>query len=165
MAIALGSNLGDSLGIVTQAVQWLRDTAKLQIVQQSAWYQTVPIGPPQPDYINGCIVVAFDAVDPPHPLEPDQLLALLLDLEQQFGRVRTEQWGARTLDLDLILWGSRVMQTPELELPHPRFRERAFVLVPLAEILPDWQDPVSGLTIQQLCNRIDTQGVVRLPPA
>jgi 2-amino-4-hydroxy-6-hydroxymethyldihydropteridine diphosphokinase len=135
-------------------------------IKQSAWYQTIPVGPPQPDYINGCVVAELAAGDaPPSTLDPHQLMALLLDLEKQFGRIRTEPWGARTLDLDLILWGSRVLQTPELELPHPRFRERAFVLVPLAEILPDWRDPVSGLTIQQLCDRIDPQGVVRLNPA
>jgi 2-amino-4-hydroxy-6-hydroxymethyldihydropteridine diphosphokinase len=162
-AIALGSNLGDSLGIVNQAVQQLQQRSDLRILGQSAWYQTAPVGPPQPDYINGCLWVELlmDAEGQPL-LTPQTFLTMLLDLEQRFGRVRGERWGARTLDLDLLLIDSLVLQTPTLELPHPRLRERAFVLLPLAEVLPDWQDPVSGLTVQQLCDRVDQAGVIRL---
>lgn len=162
-AIALGSNLGDSPRILNQAVARLQQRSDLHILRQSAWYQTVPVGPPQPDYINGCVLVGLFTTSPGEPLlPPHQLLRMLLDLEAQFGRVRGERWGARTLDLDLLLIDSLVLQTPTLELPHPRMRERAFVLVPLAEILPDWRDPISGLTVRQLCDRVDPTGVVRL---
>jgi 2-amino-4-hydroxy-6-hydroxymethyldihydropteridine diphosphokinase len=162
-AIALGSNLGDSLRIVTQAVARLQQRSDLQILRQSAWYQTAPVGPPQPDYINGCVLVSLAPNPGGQPLlTPHQLLKVLLDLEQQFGRVRGERWGARTLDLDLLLIDALMLHTPTLELPHPRMRERAFVLVPLAEILPDWLDPISGLTVQQLCDRVDVTGVTRL---
>jgi 2-amino-4-hydroxy-6-hydroxymethyldihydropteridine diphosphokinase len=95
---------------------------------------------------------------------PQSLLQLLLDIEQQFGRERTERWGPRTLDLDLLLYDSVVLQTPSLTLPHPRMTERAFVLIPLAELLPQWVDPLSGLTILQLRDRVDCSGVSLLGP-
>ena len=162
-AIALGSNLGDSFKIVNRAVAQLQQRSDLRILRQSAWYQTAPVGPPQPDYINGCVLVSLSTNSEGQSLlTPHQLLKVLLDLEQQFGRVRGERWGARTLDLDLLLMDALMLQTPTLELPHPRMRERAFVLVPLAEIVPDWLDPVSGLTVQQLCDRVDSTGVTRL---
>jgi 2-amino-4-hydroxy-6-hydroxymethyldihydropteridine diphosphokinase len=86
-------------------------------------------------------------------------LATLLSIEDQFGRVRQERWGPRTLDLDLLLYGDRVLETADLILPHPRMAERAFVLLPLAEIAPDLIDPRSGLTISQLRDQIDKTGV------
>ena len=84
-------------------------------------------------------------------------------IEQQFGRQRTEHWGPRTLDLDLLLYDNWVLDTPELSLPHPHMTERAFVLVPLAELLPDWVHPVTGLTIQQHRNQVDCTGVAVIP--
>lgn len=83
-------------------------------------------------------------------LEPLELLQRLLEIEAEFGRVRGERWGARTLDLDLLLYGDRILKHPQLEVPHPRMTERGFVLVPLAEIAPHWRDPSSGNSIRQL---------------
>jgi 2-amino-4-hydroxy-6-hydroxymethyldihydropteridine diphosphokinase len=156
-AIALGSNLGDSLAFVEAAVQTLSRDSDIILVSQSHWYQTVAIGPVQPNYVNGCVVVKTVR-------SPQSLLQLLLKIEQQFGRERTERWGPRTLDLDLLLYDAVVLQTPSLTLPHPRMTERAFVLVPLAELLPQWVDPLSGLTILQLCDRVDCSGVSLLGP-
>jgi 2-amino-4-hydroxy-6-hydroxymethyldihydropteridine diphosphokinase len=156
-AIALGSNLGDSLAFVEAAVQTLSRDSDIILVSQSHWYQTVAIGPVQPDYVNGCVVVKTVR-------SPELLLQLLLDIEQQFGRERTEHWGPRTLDLDLLLYDAVVLQTPFLNLPHPRMTERAFVLIPLAELLPQWVDPLSGLTILQLRDRVDCSGVSLLDP-
>lgn len=156
-AIALGSNLGNSLALVVAAVQTLSRKPDIILVSQSHWYQTIAIGPIQPDYVNGCVVVKTVR-------SPQSLLQLLLDIEQQFGRERTEHWGPRTLDLDLLLYDAVVLQTPFLTLPHPRMTERAFVLIPLSELLPQWVDPLSGLTILQFRDRVDCSGVSLLAP-
>ncbi len=151
-AIALGSNLGDSHSTLKQAIQTLAQTPAITLIAQSPWYCTKPIGPPQPDYVNGCAIVETTLV-------PEQLLETLLDIENQFGRVRKERWGARTLDLDLILFDDVVMDTPTLQIPHPRMRERAFVLRPLTDIAPDWVDPITHHTIAQLLEQVDCSEV------
>ena len=107
---------------------------------------------PQPDYLNGCAVLEV-AQNPP------ELLTLLQATEIQFGRVRTERWSARTLDLDLLLYDDLILNTPDLIIPHPRMHERAFVLVPLAEIAPNWIEPVSKVKIAQLLKSVNTSGV------
>jgi 2-amino-4-hydroxy-6-hydroxymethyldihydropteridine diphosphokinase len=154
-AIALGSNLGDSLTILQDALKLLTETPGVTLQAQSSWYQTAPVGPPQPDYINGCAVLEAQ-------LTPQELLETLQNIEAQFGRVRQERWGPRTLDLDFLLFDDLILETPTLQLPHPRMTERAFVLVPLAEIAPDWIEPVSGKAIAQLVQRVDCSGVRRL---
>ena len=154
-AIALGSNLGDSRTILEQAIQTLAETPDIEVVSCSSWYQTAPIGPPQPDYINGCAVLEVR-------LSPQSLLETLLAVENQFGRIRNQRWGARTLDLDLILFDDLSLDTPRLQIPHPRMRERAFVLVPLAEIAPEWIEPQTGVAIAQLANAVDCSGVIKL---
>lgn len=154
-AIALGSNLGDSRNILERALEILDQTVGITLKAQSSWYQTAPVGPPQPDYLNGCALLEVQ-------LTPQELLATLLKIEVQFGRVRQERWGPRTLDLDLLLFDDLILNLPNLQLPHPHLTERAFVLVPLAEIAPDWIEPVSGKAIAQLVQRVDCSGVRRL---
>jgi 2-amino-4-hydroxy-6-hydroxymethyldihydropteridine diphosphokinase len=151
-AIALGANLGHPLETLNAAIETLIQHPDLDLIARSSWYLTAAVGPPQPDYLNGCIVMATTI--PPH-----ELMTLLLAIEDQFGRVRQERWGARSLDLDLLLYDDQILQTPHLTLPHPRMGERAFVLVPLAEIAPDWIDPVSLQSIGQLCQMVDCSGV------
>ena len=147
VAIALGSNLGDSLTIFREALQALTLTKQLEITAQSSWHKTKPIGPPQPDYLNACITALTT-------LAPENLLSKLHDIENQFGRERKERWGARTLDLDLLLYGDHLINTPTLTVPHPRMQERGFVLYPLMEIAHDWIDPRTNLTIQALGDRL-----------
>jgi 2-amino-4-hydroxy-6-hydroxymethyldihydropteridine diphosphokinase len=155
-AIGLGSNLGDSRAILAAALSALNRTTGIQVLVRSHWYRTPPIGPPQPDYLNGCALLQTTH-------SPLSLLDILLTVENQFGRVRTERWGARSLDLDLLLYADQILSTPRLELPHPRLRERAFVLVPLAEIAPDWIEPVTGLAIADLASRVDWSGIQPCP--
>ncbi len=152
IAVALGSNLGDSVQILAAAIAQLSVTPKIQLEAISSWYRTKAVGPPQPDYINGCAIMQVD-------MTPQLLLETLLATEQRFGRVRQERWGPRSLDLDLLLYDQVILDTPNLQIPHPRMRERAFVLVPLAEIAPDWIEPVSGYTIKQLVKDVDCSDV------
>lgn len=154
-AIALGSNLGNSLAILEAALTTLAKTPDITLKTKSSWYQTKAIGTPQPDYINGCALLQVQKT-------PQLLLETLLAIEAQFGRVRQERWGPRTLDLDLLLCDDLVMETANLQLPHPRLRERAFVLVPLAEIAPDWIEPISGQAIAQLLQEVDCTEVRRI---
>ncbi|HEY9902910.1 MAG TPA: 2-amino-4-hydroxy-6-hydroxymethyldihydropteridine diphosphokinase [Candidatus Sericytochromatia bacterium] len=154
-AIALGSNLGDSLTILKDALEILAESPSITLKKYSSWYQTAPVGPPQPDYLNGCALLEVH-------LTPQDLLETLLGIEAKFGRVRRERNGPRTLDLDLLLFDDLILDTPNLQVPHPRMRERAFVLVPLAEIAPDWVEPVSGKAIAQLVQTVDCSGVQRL---
>ena len=154
-AIALGSNLGDSRAILEAAISILAATPGITLLAKSSWYQTLAVGPPQPDYINGCALVQVT-------FSPQVLLETLLAIEAQKGRIRTERWGARSLDLDLLLYDDLILDTPTLTIPHPRMRERAFVLVPLAEIAPNWIDPVTGKAIAELVKAVDCTGVRKL---
>ncbi|XZN90525.1 MAG: 2-amino-4-hydroxy-6-hydroxymethyldihydropteridine diphosphokinase [Microcoleus sp.] len=154
-AIALGSNLGDSLTILKSAIETLNNTPEIEVKSHSSWYQTAPVGPPQPDYINACAILEVT-------LEPEQLLLALLEIEIKFNRIRQEKWGPRTLDLDLLLYDNLVLETPTLTLPHPRMTERAFVLVPLAEIAPDWVHPVTRSAIAQMVQTADSSGIEKM---
>jgi len=154
-AIALGSNLGDSLATLKSAIATLNNTSEITVNSHSSWYKTAPVGPPQPDYINACAILEV-------ALEPKQLLAALLEIEIKFNRIRREKWGPRTLDLDLLLYDNLILETPTLTLPHPRMTERAFVLVPLAEIAPDWVHPVTKSAIAQLLETVNCSGVEKM---
>ena len=151
-AIALGANLGDPVATLNAAIEALSKTPGMTVIARSSWYVTRPVGPPQPDYINGCVVIETQ-------VDPQGVLTILLEIENQFGRVREVRWGARTLDLDLLLYDDRIITSPDLEVPHPRMCARAFVLVPLAEIVPDWRHPVSNCAIETLRQMVDCSDV------
>ena len=154
-AIALGSNIGDSLRTLEAAIETLAQTPGISLSAKSSWYKTKPVGPPQPDYLNGCAILQVE-------MNPQMLLETLLQIEQQFGRIRQERWGPRLLDLDLLLYDGLVLDTPNLQIPHPRMKERAFVLVPLTEIAPDWVEPISGSAIKDLVTKVDCSEVFLL---
>ena len=152
-AIALGSNLGDSAQILTNAITVIDTVPGIQVTARSHLYKTAPVGPPQPDYINACITVRTT-------LSPRELLHRLLAIESQFGRVRQERWGARSLDLDLLLYGDRIIAAQKLSVPHPRLHERPFVLVPLMDVAAQWPHPILNKTVEQLFTRLDQQGLL-----
>ena len=156
-AIALGANLGDPEKTLEAAIHTLNQTPQIRVEACSSWYLTKAIGPPQPDYINGCAILQTD-------MAPLQLMRTLLDVENQFGRVRRERWGARTLDLDLLLFDDVILDSPDLVIPHPRMGDRAFVLIPLAEIAPNWIEPVSKSPISVLVQKVDQTGVRQAHP-
>jgi 2-amino-4-hydroxy-6-hydroxymethyldihydropteridine diphosphokinase len=143
VAIAVGSNVGDRQGHLQWAFGWL--SARLADFRKSTLILTEPVDVPgrQDPFLNG-------AVTGMTALAPQDLLAQLLELERARGRMRAVPRAPRTLDLDLIFYGDLVLNTPELVLPHPRFRERRFVLEPLAELAPGWRDPITGRTIADL---------------
>ena len=142
-AIALGSNLGDREAHLRGALDTLGPV--LSPLRVSSFYETEPIGVtgPQPMFLNA-------AATGESGLSAAAVLDLLLSVEQRFGRQRPYLGAARTIDLDLIFYGNSVIETPGLIVPHPRFRERRFVLEPLAEIAPDWTDPVTKKTVRAL---------------
>lgn len=144
-AIALGSNLGDRTAHLAFAVDRLRHL--LTDLTVSPFIETAPEGvPPQPAFLNAAASGWTEA-------EPRALLASLLAIEQARHRERPYRGAPRTLDLDLILLGDCVVEERDLQLPHPRFRDRLFVLEPLTAIAPDLIDPVSGLSVAQLAEK------------
>jgi 2-amino-4-hydroxy-6-hydroxymethyldihydropteridine diphosphokinase len=150
VAIALGSNLGDRAAHLAWAVDQLRGV--LAGLAVSSWHETAPVGVgAQPRFLNGALTGRTD-------LSARGLLDLLLALELQAGRVRPHPGAARTLDLDLILYGAAILDEPGLAVPHPRFRDRAFVLDPLDEIASDWVDPVTGKTMGELASALRPHG-------
>ncbi|HEX7283404.1 MAG TPA: 2-amino-4-hydroxy-6-hydroxymethyldihydropteridine diphosphokinase [Vicinamibacterales bacterium] len=146
VVVALGSNIGDREAHLAFAVARL--SALLSNLKRSRWYDTAPVDVPgdQPRYLNG--VVVGDTM-----LSPSALLGELLAIEREAGRTRPSPMAPRTLDLDLILYGSERIEEAGLTVPHPRFRERLFVLEPLAEVAPGLVDPGTGETISDLLRR------------
>ncbi len=157
--LALGSNLGDRVAHLRGARQALHCPPELCIVNASAIYETDPVGGPdgQPPYLNAVLEVQT-LLDAPH------LLKSCLAVEQHFGRSRQTRWGARTLDIDLLLFGDRVFRQQDLIVPHPRLHQRAFVLIPLMEIAPDLSHPLLQQTVRGMLAQLpSTAGVRRLP--
>lgn len=143
VAIALGSNLGDREANLAFGLSAL--PGFITNLRQSRWHDTTPVGvsPDQPRYLNG-VVIGETA------LSARQLLDRLLSIEREAGRTRPSPMAPRTLDLDLILFGDERIAEDGLVVPHPRFRERLFVLEPLAEVAPGWIDPGTGQTVSAL---------------
>jgi 2-amino-4-hydroxy-6-hydroxymethyldihydropteridine diphosphokinase len=143
IAIALGSNLGDREAHMRGAIAALAPV--LSQLRVSSFYETEPVDMvgPQGMFLNA-------AATGESLLSAPAVLDVLLAVEQGFGRERPYERAPRTIDLDLIFYGNEVIDTPGLTVPHPRFRERRFVLEPLAEIAPEWIDPVTGKTVADL---------------
>ena len=153
--LSLGANLGDRAAMLGRAVDALAALQPVRILRTSAVYESEPWGLiEQPKFLN--IMAEIETA-----LTPLELLYAVKSVEQQLGREPAPRWGPRCVDIDLILWADVILRTPELTLPHERFRERAFVLTPLAELAPDAVDPETGSTMAALAGRLDETGLVR----
>lgn len=148
--IGLGSNLGDRPGYLRSALAELGQTPGITVTGISAFHETRPEGGPlgQGDYLNAAAILET-------MLSPAGLLRVMLGIESRLGRTRAIRFGARTIDLDIVLFGDQVLDEPGLVVPHPRFRARRFVLGPLAEIAPAMVDPVTGRTVAELLSELD----------
>jgi 2-amino-4-hydroxy-6-hydroxymethyldihydropteridine diphosphokinase len=150
-AIALGSNLvsefGDREANLREAVRRLGELGEVKAV--SRFYDTEPVGYiDQPRFLNGAVVLAT-------ALDPAELMRALLEIERGMGRERVVEKGPRVIDLDLLLYRDRVMNTAELTLPHPEMQERSFVLMPLSQVAGDWVHPVLGMTVAEMLWRLE----------
>ena len=155
--IALGGNVGDIRTTFRKAIAHICGMAQAAVVARSSDYATPPWGDEDQDpFINACVEIETD-------LDPHALLFVMQKVEQKFGRTRDKerQWGPRTLDLDMIAYDDFSFQKPDLTLPHPRLFERAFVLVPLAEIAPD--RIIAGRRVSDALAQLSTEGIQRLP--
>src|ERR1700760_567714 len=155
--IALGGNVGDVRATFKKAIAHICGMTQAALLARSSDYVTPPWGEEdQPPFINACIEIETS-------LDPHALLFTLHKIEQKFGRDRTKEtrWGPRSLDLDLIAYDDVKLDKPELTLPHPRLLERAFVLVPLAEIVPERM--IAGQRVKDALAKLGTDGIERLP--
>lgn len=165
--IALGSNLGDRLRLVTEALGLIDTAPGVRVARASSVWETEPVGvTEQPVFVNAAAELVTT-------LEPMALLEVLMAVERALGRDRAQsvRWGPRLIDLDLLLFGARRIATDALEVPHPRMLERAFVLAPLVELAAEVVHPVAGQTLGALSARVSDDGVRRVegvalwPPA
>jgi 2-amino-4-hydroxy-6-hydroxymethyldihydropteridine diphosphokinase len=150
--VGLGSNLGDRGAHLLLGLSALSRLPKTHLLRLSPVYETDPVGPPQPPYLN--MVAELET-----ELSPKGLLAEMLRVEKALGRERRERWGPRTLDLDLLLYGDLVLEEAGLSVPHPRLHERAFVLVPLLDLLPEGRHPLLGQSFAELLASLDASSV------
>jgi 2-amino-4-hydroxy-6-hydroxymethyldihydropteridine diphosphokinase len=153
--LGLGSNLGDRLTNLQGAVDLLASEDGVRVDASSRVWETAPVGgPDQPDYLNAVVRIETDRA-------PEGLLAACRRVESALGRERTERWGPRTIDVDVLLYDERAVDEPDLVVPHPRLAERAFVVLPLLELEPDPVLP-DGRRLVDL--RLDTSGVAPFAP-
>jgi 2-amino-4-hydroxy-6-hydroxymethyldihydropteridine diphosphokinase len=155
--LSLGANLGDRLANLRLALTRLQTLARLEEV--SSLYETQPQGvSDQPLFLNAVCRVSTG-------LEPQALLRFLKNVERETGRQPGgERWGPRPIDLDILLYDDRVLDAPELTVPHPRLAERAFVLVPLCELAPELRHPLLGKTMKELLASVGKKGVRKIAP-
>ena len=156
--VGLGSNLGERAATIRRALELLDRARGVQVIAVSTLRETEPWGPvEQPPFLNGVAELETG-------LEPEALLAVLLEVERELGRTRSgERWGPRTIDLDLLLHGDAVLELPGLTLPHPRLHERRFALEPLAELAPEARVRGRG-TVAALLASLEQEGGDTLPP-
>jgi 2-amino-4-hydroxy-6-hydroxymethyldihydropteridine diphosphokinase len=153
--VGLGSNLGEREALIRQALDELAALPGTTLIRVSSLYDTEPVGEiEQPRFLNAVAMLDTE-------LTARQLLWNLQRIEARLGRTRTQRWGPRTMDLDLLLYGDLVIEEADLVLPHPELAHRAFVLVPLVELDPQLVHPVSGLTAVQLLARLEHKSPVK----
>ena len=144
----LGSNLGNKRENILRAIDRIDAYEEICVKEKSGFYDTAPVGgPPQPDYVNCVIGLETE-------IEPQTLLKEFKKIEIELGRKPGVRWGPRVVDLDILLYGDRILNDRSLKIPHERMHERVFVLEPLCEISPDIKHPVSGISISELLEKL-----------
>ena len=152
--LSLGGNLGDPAASMATALRLLDADDDTRVIAVSSLYRTPPWGKlDQPDFLNAAAEIST-------ALAPRALLDLCLEAERKLKRVREERWGPRLIDIDILVFGDRIIHETGLEVPHPRMLERAFVLAPLAEIAPELA--VGGRSVSERLSGVDTSGIERL---
>jgi 2-amino-4-hydroxy-6-hydroxymethyldihydropteridine diphosphokinase len=155
VTIGIGSNLGDREFLIRKAVEALRELPLTTVARVSSLYDTDPVGETdQPPFLNA---VAWLETE----LPPRELLWQLLLTESRMGRVRSRRWGPRPIDLDLLFYDDQVIDEPDLAVPHPEAHRRAFVLLPLLELDPDFRHPVTGETVRRMIQKLPPNPPVR----
>lgn len=153
--VGVGSNLGERESLIRQALDSMATLPQTTVVRASSLYDTEPVGEVmQPDFLNAVVLLETD-------LAPRQLLWNLMLIEKRLGRVRTQKWGPRTIDLDLLLYGDELIDEADLRVPHPEMTRRAFVLVPLTELDPMLVHPATGETFRAHLSRLKTRPPVK----
>lgn len=148
--LLLGSNMGNSVEFIEKAVEGLQEQVG-KLIKSSALYQTAAWGKTdQPDFINQVLKLETE-------LSPLEVLTTILGIERKLGRERTEKWGSRTIDIDILFYDQEVMACPELTIPHPFLQQRAFTLIPLAELEPEFVHPVYQKTVSELLDELESQ--------
>jgi 2-amino-4-hydroxy-6-hydroxymethyldihydropteridine diphosphokinase len=152
--IALGSNLGERLEHLRAGIAMLEEHPEIWVMQKSRIVETEPFGVTnaQGAFLNAAAKLETN-------LTANDLLEVMLEIERARGRERIERWGARTLDLDILLYGNEIISQPNLEIPHPRMLERAFVLAPLLDIAPNLEIPGTELRVHQALERLNLEGI------
>jgi len=142
--LGLGSNIGDRKSYLDGAISALKKETDITLARISSFYDTAPVGNVnQGRFLNAVIEIETR-------LKPEKLLDIIMDIENELGRVRTERWGPRTIDIDILTFGDLVYETERLSIPHPLMHERMFVLKPLAELAPAFRHPVFGATAAEM---------------
>ncbi len=147
-ALSIGSNMGDRRSYIEEALRQLAQRAGT-LAAVSGFIETAPYGyTAQENFLNGAVILETT-------LQPHDLLSVIHDIEENLHRVRIIRWGPRTIDIDIVLFDDRIVEEDDLTIPHSDFRNRSFVLRPLAEIAPNWIDPVTGKTVAALLEALE----------
>lgn len=160
LALGLGTNLGNRLGNLRQAARAIEEDIG-PILRASEVFETEPWGvTDQPHFLNACLCLDIDGES-----DPEALLAPLKAIERRMGRKETIRWGARLIDIDILLIGDRIYESPALRIPHLHLSERSFVLTPLIQILPGWSHPLTGKSLEEMSEALkDEPSPLRIGP-
>ncbi len=155
--VGLGSNLGVRRRWIRRALRCLGKRPAMRLLAVSSLWETLPQGPPQPNYFNAVVAMTTE-------LDPLRTLEGLLAVEAELGRIRPDRWAPRRIDLDLLFWDDAVVDLPGCTVPHPRLHTRAFVLAPLSELAPALVHPCIGRSVAELLQEVGNNGLLFRQP-